>query len=84
MLILVRKPNQGIWIDGDILIQVLHITRDRVKLGISAPQDVKVMRQELFPEQLGVPQAEGGDARGRRAGAESGESSHAERHAPNR
>lgn len=48
MLILVRKVQQGIWIEGDIWVRVLSVERDRVKLGITAPADVKVMRQELF------------------------------------
>jgi carbon storage regulator len=51
MLILVRKAHQGIWIEGekgDIWVKVLSVERDRVKLGITAPEDVKVMRQELF------------------------------------
>ena len=48
MLILVRKAQQGIWIEGEISIQVLSIERDRVKLGITAPDSVKVMRQELL------------------------------------
>jgi carbon storage regulator len=48
MLILVRKVQQGIWIEGDIVIQVLSVERDRVKLGITAPSNVKVMRQELI------------------------------------
>jgi carbon storage regulator len=48
MLVLVRKQQQGIWIQGGITIQVLGIERDRVKLGIIAPGDVKVMRQELL------------------------------------
>lgn len=47
MLILVRKAQQGIWIEGGIWVRVLSIERDRVKLGITAPGDVKVMRQEL-------------------------------------
>jgi carbon storage regulator len=50
MLILVRKVQQGIWIEGGIWVKVLSVERDRVKLGISAPGDVKVMRQELFAE----------------------------------
>lgn len=49
MLILVRKVQQGIWIEGDIWVKVLSVERDRVKLGITAPDDVKVMRQ-LFAE----------------------------------
>lgn len=48
MLILVRKAQQGIWIEGDIWVKVLSVERDRVKLGITAPDDVKVMRQELI------------------------------------
>ena len=47
MLILVRKVQQGIWIEGDIWVRVLSVDRDRVKLGIDAPGSVKVMRQEL-------------------------------------
>ncbi|MBI5285713.1 MAG: carbon storage regulator [Chloroflexi bacterium] len=50
MLILVRKVQQGIWIEGDIWVTVLSVERDRVKLGISAPGDVKVMRRELIAE----------------------------------
>ncbi len=48
MLVLVRKVQQGIWIEGDIMVKVLSIDRDRVKLGIEAPDDVRVMRQELL------------------------------------
>jgi len=48
MLILVRKVQQSIWIEGDIHIKVLSVERDRVKLGITAPESVKVMREELF------------------------------------
>ena len=66
MLILVRKAQQGIWIEGDIWVKVLSVERDRVKLGISAPGDVKVMRQELLVEASdqgalvnGVPHAGG-------------------------
>jgi carbon storage regulator len=50
MLILVRKVQQSIWIEGDISIHVLSIERDRVKLGITAPNNVKVMRQELLTD----------------------------------
>lgn len=48
MLILVRKVQQGIWIGDDILIKVLDVERDRVKLGIEAPSNVRVVRQELL------------------------------------
>ena len=48
MLVLVRKMNQSIWFSGDIWLTVLDIQRDRVKLGVVAPDHVKVMRQELL------------------------------------
>ena len=60
MLILVRKVQQGIWIEGDIWVKVLSVERDRVKLGIEAPSDIKVMRQELFVE-LANPGVQDGD-----------------------
>lgn len=59
MLILVRKVQQGIWIEGNIWVRVLSVDRDRVKLGISAPDDVKVMRQELYEDEAGAPVANG-------------------------
>lgn len=68
MLILVRKVQQGIWIEGDIWVKVLSVERDRVKLGISAPSDVKVMRQELFADAEN-PDAVGGDPPPRRESA---------------
>jgi len=50
MLILVRKVQQSIWIEGDIDIKVLSGERDRVKLGITAPENVKATRAELFAD----------------------------------
>lgn len=53
MLILVRKVDQGIWISHDIFLRVLSVERDRVKIGISAPKNVKVLRQELWLDSNG-------------------------------
>ena len=47
MLILTRKIDQSIIIDGNITIMVLGVERDRVKLGIAAPAEVTVLRDEL-------------------------------------
>lgn len=47
MLVLSRKARQGIWIGDDIFITVLRIDRGRVKLGIEAPPDVHVDREEV-------------------------------------
>ena len=47
MLILTRKIDQSIVIQGNITVVVLGVERDRVKLGIAAPADVTVLREEL-------------------------------------
>ncbi|MGB2693887.1 MAG: carbon storage regulator [Dehalococcoidia bacterium] len=48
MLILTRKVDQGIVIAGNIHVRVLGVDRDRVKIGIDAPLDVIVLRDELL------------------------------------
>ena len=59
MLILVRKVQQAFWIEGDIWVRVLSVERDRVKLGITAPGQIKVMRQELMDAGDSPPAANG-------------------------
>lgn len=46
MLVLSRKPTEAIRIGDDILIKVIAIRGGQVKLGIEAPQGVRVMRTE--------------------------------------
>ena len=48
MLILSRKLNESIVIDGRIIVKILRIERDTVKLGIQAPAELQVHRQEVF------------------------------------
>ncbi|MDA8189250.1 MAG: carbon storage regulator CsrA [Dehalococcoidales bacterium] len=50
MLVLVRKCDESIVIHGDIVITVLGVDGDRVKLGIEAPRDISILRQELCDE----------------------------------
>ncbi|MBN2506342.1 MAG: carbon storage regulator CsrA [Verrucomicrobia bacterium] len=47
MLILSRRINESIVIDGRIIIKILRVDRDTVKLGIQAPPEVTVHRQEI-------------------------------------
>ena len=55
MLILMRRPNETICIGGDITITVLGVERNRVRLGIKAPRDVVVDREEVAEKKrLGV------------------------------
>lgn len=53
MLILSRKVNESIVIGDTITIKILRINRDAVKLGIQAPSECRVQRQELLQVELG-------------------------------
>lgn len=46
MLVLTRKIGEGITVDGH-LITVVAISGGRVRLGVKAPVEVKVLRSEL-------------------------------------
>jgi len=48
MLILSRRKDESVIIDGRIEVAVVDIKGDQVKLGIKAPRDVKVFRNEVF------------------------------------
>ena len=50
MLVLTRKSEQKIKIGNDIVITVLKVQGDQVSLGIEAPRDIKVVREELLKE----------------------------------
>lgn len=47
MLVVTRKTEESVIIADNIEITVLEVARDRVKLGISAPKDIKIIRNEL-------------------------------------
>jgi carbon storage regulator len=48
MLVLTRKQDDQIVIDGDIVITVVRLSGGAVKLGIDAPMDVSIKRKELL------------------------------------
>lgn len=48
MLVLSRKLNESIVIDDRIKIVVVDIRGDKVRLGIEAPKEVPVHRQEVY------------------------------------
>lgn len=48
MLVLSRKKNERIIINNDITVVVVEIRGDKVRLGIEAPKEVPVHRQEVF------------------------------------
>jgi len=47
MLVLSRKLNEKIVIDGGIVVTVVKIDRNQVRLGIEAPGDVRIFREEI-------------------------------------
>jgi carbon storage regulator len=47
MLVVTRKTEESIIISDNIEVTVLEVNKDRVKLGISAPKDIKIIRNEL-------------------------------------
>ena len=48
MLVLTRKTNQSIMIGDEIEITVLSVSGDKVRIGIQAPRDISVFRQEVY------------------------------------
>jgi carbon storage regulator len=57
MLVLSRKPGEKILV-GDITITVVRIGPNTVRIGIEAPHDMKIVRQELLIEAQGIGDAE--------------------------
>jgi carbon storage regulator len=48
MLVLTRKKNQSVILGNDIEIHILEIQRDHIRIGIAAPQSVRILRHELY------------------------------------
>jgi len=54
MLVLSRKKNESIVINNDIIVTVVEIRGDKVRLGIVAPKEVPVHREEVYEAIHGV------------------------------
>ena len=48
MLVLTRKENEAIQIGSDIVIKFLTCNNKVCKVGITAPEEIKIVRTELF------------------------------------
>jgi carbon storage regulator len=48
VLVLTRRANQSIMIGHDIVVTVLEVRGDQIRIGIRAPREVDVHREEVF------------------------------------
>jgi carbon storage regulator len=60
MLVLTRKPGQSIMIGDGVEVQVLSVAGEKVRLGITAPRDVSIFRNEVY-ERIEHETSTGGD-----------------------
>lgn len=50
MLVLTRRSSQSIMIGKDVVVTILEVRGDQVRIGVSAPRDVAVHREEVHQE----------------------------------
>jgi carbon storage regulator len=51
MLVLSRKEHQRIRLGDDITVTIVRLAGDQVRLGIDAPREIRVLRDELEPHE---------------------------------
>jgi len=56
MLVLRRKVGENIVMTGGITISILEVSGNRVKIGISAPDDIRIVREELLLNVVPLPE----------------------------
>lgn len=62
MLVLARKENERIIIDGNIVLTVVRVSGGAVRLGIEAPREVAIKREELLTDSRFECHGEGANA----------------------
>jgi carbon storage regulator len=62
MLILTRRAGETVMIGSDVTITVLGVKGNQVRIGINAPKDVAVHREEIYERIQNEKTGESGDA----------------------
>ena len=50
MLVLSRKVGESVIIDGRIMVKIVRVDGEAVRIGIEAPSEVPIHRQEIYEE----------------------------------
>jgi carbon storage regulator len=58
MLVLSRKLGEKIVIGENVVITVVKIDRNQIRIGIEAPQNIQVYREEIAPKRVNHPTLE--------------------------
>ncbi len=48
MLVITRKQDESFLVGDNVKISVVEISKDRVRIGIDAPKEIKIIRSELY------------------------------------
>ena len=48
MLVLTRRKDESLMIGDDIVVTILGVEGDKVKIGIAAPQEIPILREEVY------------------------------------
>ena len=48
MLVLTRKPGESVYIGNDVKITLMEIKGNQIRIGVDAPQSVKIYREEIY------------------------------------
>jgi len=54
MLVLSRKQNERIRVGDSVVVTVVRVSGDKVRIGIEAPANVRVLRDELDEDDMGT------------------------------
>ncbi|HUW78814.1 MAG TPA: carbon storage regulator CsrA [Candidatus Nanopelagicaceae bacterium] len=57
MLILSRRVGESVMIGDDVVVTVLDVRGDSIRIGIQAPKDVQVHREEVYAAVIAANQA---------------------------